>query len=100
MPPEDLEIEGFIALIDKIRDDQKKRATLEGWGDKFVIGVHCHYGFNRTGFFIVCYLVERCGHRVKDAIEAFAKARPNGIKHQHFKDRLYLRYSGLEKDSA
>ena len=97
VPPEDLEIEEFIALIDKIRELQEKRAKEENWGDEYVIGVHCHYGFNRTGFFVVCYLVERCGYGVQAAIEAFAKARPNGIKHQHFKDRLYLRYSGLEK---
>ncbi len=100
VPPEDLEIENFISLIDKIREEQEKRAEEENWDDEYVVGVHCHYGFNRTGFFIVCYLVERCGYSVQDAIDAFAKARPHGIKHQHFKDRLFLRYSGLERNSA
>ncbi|KAK3322244.1 alkaline phosphatase-like protein [Apodospora peruviana] len=89
VPPTDTEIKGFIDLVDKIRADQKARAAAEGWADDYVVGVHCHYGFNRTGFFIVCYLVERCGYNALDAINHFAKARPNGIKHAHFRDRLY-----------
>ncbi|CRK44166.1 hypothetical protein BN1723_019411, partial [Verticillium longisporum] len=63
---------------------------------KQVIGVHCHYGFNRTGYFLVCYLVDRCGFEVQEAIDAFAKARPNGIRHSHFLDQLFMRYSGVE----
>ena len=96
MPPNDVEIKGFIDLVDKIREGKK---DVPG-GEKTVIGVHCHYGFNRTGFLIVCYLVERCGFKPKNAIEHFAQARkPNGIKHSHFKDRLYLRYSGVKNES-
>ncbi|KAK3938376.1 protein-tyrosine phosphatase-like protein [Diplogelasinospora grovesii] len=95
VPPTDEEVKGFIELVDKIRSDQKKRAEKEGWGDEYAVGVHCHYGFNRTGFFIVCYLVERCGFTVREAIDLFAEARPKGIKHAHFKDRLYVRYSGV-----
>ena len=56
------------------------------------IGVHCHYGYNRTGFFIVCYLVEKEGYSVQDAIDEFAKKRPPGIKHDHFIDTLFVRY--------
>ncbi|KAK0630577.1 protein-tyrosine phosphatase-like protein [Bombardia bombarda] len=99
VPPTDAEIAGFIALVDKIRADQEKRAKLEGdWEEGYAVGVHCHYGFNRTGFFIVCYLVERCGYKVRDALEHFAQARPpSGIKHAHFSDRLYVRYSGLKE---
>ncbi|KAH8894900.1 hypothetical protein GQ53DRAFT_779743 [Thozetella sp. PMI_491] len=97
VPPEDKEIEEFIALVDQVRERQKRRAQEENWDDGYVVGVHCHYGFNRTGFFVVCYLVERCDYSVQNAIETFAKARPNGIRHEHFKDRLFLRYSGLEK---
>ncbi|KAK5664358.1 hypothetical protein OQA88_581 [Cercophora sp. LCS_1] len=91
VPPADAEVKGFIDLVDKIRADQKARHR-----DCVAVGVHCHYGFNRTGFLIVCYLVERCGYTAKDAIEHFARSRPHGIKHAHFKDRLYVRYSGLE----
>ncbi|KAK3368147.1 alkaline phosphatase-like protein [Podospora didyma] len=88
VPPTDAEVEGFIALVDKIREEQKARPTA-GENSDWVIGVHCHYGFNRTGFFIVCYLVERCGYTPRQAIEHFAEQRPKGIKHAHFKDRLY-----------
>ncbi|KAK4152849.1 alkaline phosphatase [Chaetomidium leptoderma] len=94
VPPNDAEIEGFIDLVDKIRADQKEQAKAKGWDEGYVVGVHCHYGFNRTGFLIACYLVERCGLTAKEAIEEFAKARPNGIRHEHFRDRLYVRYSG------
>ncbi|KAL2145086.1 hypothetical protein VTI28DRAFT_7965 [Corynascus sepedonium] len=99
VPPNESEIRGFIDLVDKIRARQRERAEAEGWADGYAIGVHCHYGFNRTGFLIACYLVERCGFTAKEAIEAFAKARPNGIKHEHFRDRLYVRYSGLRSEA-
>lgn len=99
VPPTDAEIKGFIELVDKIRDEQKERAKRENWGDEYFVGVHCHYGFNRTGFFLVCYLVERCGYTPKAAIEHFAKSRPKGIKHEHFKDRLFVRYSGLKSEA-
>ncbi|KAM0348640.1 hypothetical protein ACHAPU_004075 [Fusarium lateritium] len=95
IPPQPQEVEDFIKLIDELRKKQAERSVTENWTDpeQCVIGVHCHYGFNRTGYFIVCYLVERCGFDVKEAIETFAKARPNGIRHSHFLDRLYVRYS-------
>ncbi|OAA49487.1 dual specificity phosphatase catalytic domain protein [Metarhizium rileyi] len=92
IPPQPNEVESFIQLVDRIRNAQKERADREGWEhpEKCVVGVHCHYGFNRTGYFIVCYLVERCGFSVQGAIELFAQARPNGIRHSHFLDRLRL----------
>ncbi|KAK0388379.1 hypothetical protein NLU13_4624 [Sarocladium strictum] len=96
IPPQHEEVEAFIKLVDKLRDRQAERCREEHWendGKDCVMGVHCHYGFNRTGYFVVCYLVERCGYGVKEAIEAFATARPNGIRHSHFLDKLYVRYS-------
>lgn len=88
-PPSRDEVEAFIALVDKIR------AEKQGKG---LIGVHCHYGFNRTGFFLVSYLVERLGYCAQDAIEAFYNARPPGIRHSHFIDELHVRYChGLRK---
>ncbi|KAF4831201.1 mRNA-capping enzyme [Colletotrichum tropicale] len=101
VPPSEGEVAHFVALVDKLREEQKKRAEEEGWeavnGENQVIGVHCHYGFNRTGYFIVCYLVERCGLSVQEAINKFAEARPNGIRHSHFLDKLHVRYSGARK---
>ncbi|KAJ4174957.1 hypothetical protein NW754_005376 [Fusarium falciforme] len=95
IPPQAHEIEAFIKLVDGLREKQAERAIAENWPnpEKCVVGVHCHYGFNRTGYFIVCYLVERCGYGVREAIDAFARARPNGIRHSHFLDRLYVRYN-------
>lgn len=99
VPPNDAEISGFVDLVDKIRADQKEQAKVKGWAEGYAVGVHCHYGFNRTGFLVACYLVERCGFTAKEAIEAFAEARPNGIRHEHFRDRLYVRYSGVKSEA-
>ncbi|KAF2816698.1 alpha/beta-hydrolase [Mytilinidion resinicola] len=67
-------------------------------GKQGLIGVHCHYGFNRTGFFLVCYLVERLGYSLPAALREFETARPPGIRHEHFKDALYVRYCmGLKR---
>ncbi|KJE92399.1 hypothetical protein CAOG_03377 [Capsaspora owczarzaki ATCC 30864] len=57
------------------------------------IGVHCHYGYNRTGFMICSYLIEVEGMDVASAIERFALSRAPGIRHQHFKDELAARYA-------
>ncbi|KAH8162773.1 hypothetical protein CIB48_g5494 [Xylaria polymorpha] len=98
IPPTDAEVAGFISLVDKVREDQKQRSSSEAnWSEDYVIGVHCHYGFNRTGYFVVCYLIERCGYGVQKAISTFADARPNGIRHSHFLDRLFVRYSGFKE---
>ncbi|KAI0405345.1 dual specificity phosphatase catalytic domain-containing protein [Xylaria palmicola] len=98
IPPTDAEVAGFINLVDKVREDQKLRSSSEAnWSEDYVIGVHCHYGFNRTGYFVVCYLIERCGYSVQKAISTFAEARPNGIRHSHFLDRLFVRYSGFKE---
>ena len=62
------------------------------------IGVHCHYGYNRTGFFLVCYLVERLGYELEDAIEEFRVKRAPGIRHKHFIDALFVKYHlGLKR---
>lgn len=39
------------------------------------IAVHCTHGFNRTGFFIVSFLVENLGYDVRTAIQEFTCAR-------------------------
>lgn len=58
------------------------------------IGVHCTHGFNRTGFVICSYLVERVGQSVELAIAAYAAARPPGIYKQDYLDELCRRYDG------
>ncbi|KAI5969510.1 hypothetical protein CANMA_001578 [Candida margitis] len=82
--PDQASICRFINLVDEIL----KESDVE----KPLIGVHCHYGFNRTGFLICCYLIEALGWSVKDAVEGFRVAKPPGIRHPHFIDALYVRY--------
>lgn len=52
-----------------------------------------HVAICCLGFFIVCYLVEREGYRLQDAIQEFYEKRPPGIKHDHFVNELYVRYA-------
>ncbi|EGX87854.1 dual specificity phosphatase catalytic domain protein [Cordyceps militaris CM01] len=104
IPPNAEEVAAFIQLVDSIRARQADRAVAESWDDNWrqqvVVGVHCHYGYNRTGYFVVCYLVERCGISVQDAIALFKKAKPNGIRHSHFLDKLYMRYDLNVRDTT
>lgn len=77
----------------KLRDTWLSFACF-GSIDLLLIYVSGHYGYNRTGFFIVCYLVERLGYKLEDAIREFAEKRlPRGIKHEYFIDELYVRYA-------
>lgn len=90
VPPTVDEVKDFITLVDRLRSSSPDDGRL--------IGVHCHYGFNRTGFFICCYLVERMGYKVQGALDEFAKGRPPGIRHEHFVDTLFVRYCvGLQR---
>ena len=100
IPPTPSDVEDFIALVGRLRKEIRKNLSSPGSanmgegsvGSGPAIGVHCHYGYNRTGFFIVCYLVEKEGYHVQDAIDEFAKQRPPGIRHDHFIDTLFVRY--------
>ena len=94
IPPTADETKEFIKLVDRLLDDQPEPPQeIPG-----LIGVHCHYGFNRTGYFICCYLIEKRKYGVQRAIDTFAEARPKGIKHAHFLDQLFVRYCvGLKR---
>ncbi|XP_066252635.1 mRNA-capping enzyme [Euwallacea similis] len=76
----------FIQVVDKFIS----KNPLE------MIAVHCTHGFNRTGFLIVSYLVEKMDYCVDVAIQAFADARPVGIYKQDYLDELYNRYEEIE----
>ncbi|MCJ1389965.1 hypothetical protein MMC18_002823 [Xylographa bjoerkii] len=91
IPPTSEEVRDFITLVDRLRVSSSKK-------DDRLIGVHCHYGFNRTGFFICSYLIEKEGYSVQQAIDMFLEGRPPGIRHEHFIDTLFVRYCvGLER---
>lgn len=114
-PPTPDEVTGFIALIDRLRDEEAEKISLRSSSSSSssaanlpsstttannpataplrAVAIHCHYGFNRTGFFIVCYLIEKLKMDVEDALREFAVAKPPGIKHEHFVDVLFVRYT-------
>ncbi|KAI9847719.1 MAG: hypothetical protein M1837_001967 [Sclerophora amabilis] len=98
IPPTKEEVKVFNELVDRLLGHEPSSPS-EGLDNKSTqIGVHCHYGFNRTGFFIVCRLVERQGYSLQDAIDEFAIQRAPGIRHEHFIDTLFVRYCvGLKR---
>ncbi|KAJ5586952.1 uncharacterized protein N7459_002717 [Penicillium hispanicum] len=100
IPPTPDETRDFIALVDRLQKeiDDKMEKREEQSLPRPLVGVHCHYGYNRTGFLIVCYLIERLGFGVQDAIDEFNQCRPPGIRHGHFIDTLFVRYCvGLKR---
>lgn len=109
LPPSSEEVQAFIALVDRLREELHVGGSLTDtpsdeqvkaldYQNEPVIGVHCHYGYNRTGFFLVCYMVERLDFSLQTAIDEFERQRPPGIRHGHFIDTLYVRYCvGLKR---
>ena len=90
LPPTVDEVKSFIEVVDQLRHELGLDDSMNG--PQPFVAVHCHYGFNRTGFFIIAYLVEKLNWKLTDAIDEFAKARPPGVRHAHFVDQLYARY--------
>ncbi|XP_067640490.1 mRNA-capping enzyme isoform X2 [Eurosta solidaginis] len=62
-----------------------------------IVAVHCTHGFNRTGFLICSYLVERLDYAIDTALAIFADARPPGIYKQDYIDELFRRYGDGEE---
>ncbi|OAF72187.1 GTP--RNA guanylyltransferase [Intoshia linei] len=61
--------------------------------DSGLIGVHCTHGYNRSGFLIVCYLVQMENYTLHDALEMFKRCRVNGIYKQDYIEKLKLLFS-------
>ena len=98
IPPTVDEVKDFLSLVDRLREVPSLPEESESHP---LIGVHCHYGFNRTGFFICCYLIEKEGHGVQQAIDEFKTQRYPGIRHDHFISTLFVRYcTGLKRAST
>jgi len=108
IPPTPFEVQDFCILVDKLVAERDAKSSSEDGNnqlnmkstDKRAIAVHCHYGYNRTGFFICSYLISRKGFGVQDAIDEFRKAKSPGIRHEHFIDVLWLRYSNVASQQA
>ncbi|ORZ32693.1 Alpha/Beta hydrolase protein, partial [Catenaria anguillulae PL171] len=92
VPPSRDEVDEFLLVL---RDFWN--ACPEDDRAKVEVVCHCHYGFNRTGFMLACWLVQEQGVPVGEAIERVASAREPGIKHVHFKDELFLRYAPRQR---
>ncbi|KAM3602318.1 uncharacterized protein V6R79_001826 [Siganus canaliculatus] len=63
-----------------------------------LIGIHCTHGFNRTGFLICAYLVEKMDWSIEAAVAAFGQARAPGIYKGEYLKELFRRY-GDEEDA-
>lgn len=81
--------------------DWKQVKTFTDIIDKFIaqnpdkiIGVHCTHGYNRTGYLIVTYLVNRMNFQIDDALKAFSNGRPPGIYREPYVKELIHRYHG------
>nr|XP_006626214.1 PREDICTED: mRNA-capping enzyme [Lepisosteus oculatus] len=61
-----------------------------------LIGVHCTHGFNRTGFLICAYLIEKMDWSIEAAVAVFAQARPPGIYKADYLKELFHRYGDVE----
>lgn len=83
-PAED-QTKAFINVCDNFI----KRNPLE------VIGIHCTHGFNRSGFLVISYLVEKYDWGLEAAIQEFAKVRPPGIYKKDYLKELYRRYEDV-----
>lgn len=84
--PSEEQTQAFIEIVDGFLANR----PLE------YVGVHCTHGFNRTGFLIVSYMVEKMDCSVEAAILAFADARPPGIYKQDYINELFRRYEDIE----
>ena len=81
--PSSTDVFQFISIVNNFKSRER---------DKDII-VHCHYGYNRTGLMVCAYLIEEEHVIVQEALKRFKVARPPGIKHQNYIDKLLLRYS-------
>ncbi|XP_013107961.1 mRNA-capping enzyme [Stomoxys calcitrans] len=86
--PSPEQTQSFIEIVDNFINERPSD----------LIGVHCTHGFNRTGFLIASYLVERFDFSVEAALATFAKFRPPGIYKADYIRELYRRFD--DEDDA
>ncbi|KAL7672085.1 hypothetical protein ACOME3_006980 [Neoechinorhynchus agilis] len=65
---------------------------LKQYKPNAVIGVHCTLGFNRSGFLIASYLIEKAAYSLRKAISEFRENRFPGIKTPHYIHGLRILY--------
>ncbi|KAK2560147.1 mRNA-capping enzyme [Acropora cervicornis] len=84
------QVNTFIGICDKYFDQNPGQ----------LIGVHCTHGFNRSGFLIIAYLIERDDWSVEAAVRCFAQCRSPGIYKPHYLHELVSRYGDLREAIA
>lgn len=84
------QVNTFIGICDKYFDQNPGQ----------LIGVHCTHGFNRSGFLIIAYLIERDDWSVEAAVRCFAQCRSPGIYKPHYLHELVNRYGDLREAIA
>eukprot|EP01138_Halocafeteria_seosinensis_P007968 gb/GECG01008141.1/.p1 GENE.gb/GECG01008141.1/~~gb/GECG01008141.1/.p1 ORF type:complete len:254 (+),score=13.68 gb/GECG01008141.1/:1-762(+) len=65
-----------------------------------VIAVHCHYGYNRTGYMVCCFLMDVCDISWDRAVYCFALTRPPGIRHSYMVEALKARSDDASRQRA
>ncbi|KAM4694089.1 mRNA-capping enzyme [Discoglossus pictus] len=78
--------ETFIRICDRFMDRNSDE----------IIGVHCTHGFNRTGFLICAFLVEKMDWSIEAAVATYSQARPPGIYKGDYLKELFRRYGDIE----
>ncbi|NEV63926.1 dual specificity protein phosphatase family protein [Thiorhodococcus minor] len=60
--------------------------------------VHCHMGLSRSPAIVLCYLRERCGMTMRDALRALKQARPQSMPHPALLASIIGYYDGAPSD--
>ncbi|GAB0094237.1 hypothetical protein DMENIID0001_094970 [Sergentomyia squamirostris] len=89
-PPSALMVRLFLKHVDKCIESNPED----------VIGVHCFHGFNRSGFMVVAYMIERLDYSVEKALAVFADIHPPGIYKQAYVQELFFRYDNPCRSSG
>eukprot|EP00899_Mesostigma_viride_P025155 jgi/Mesvir1/5824/Mv26558-RA.1 len=91
-PTEENVNEFFFEVCSFFQKQLQQGERREGGGGgllpKYVL-VHCTHGFNRTGYMIVNYLMRAKAMLCEEAVQAFARARPDGIYKEDYLSELY-----------
>lgn len=82
--PDWKQVKTFTEIIDKFISEHPDK----------IIGVHCTHGYNRTGYLIISYLVNRMNYQIDDALKAFSNGRPPGIYRESYVTELIHRFGG------
>jgi len=70
----------------------KINTIIKNYKNENYILIHCHYGFNRTGYIFISYLCSK-GINLETAMNIFKEIRGKGIKYPELLESLQNKYS-------